>query len=212
MSISKLLMTAAVCTISMTAVSMSYGASDDTLDHSSRWRETPSRTMIESDNMSTMSGMSVIEQTRLDTFLKTLWTVFKRSQLPLPQIGKQATKLMRVEVYADAIVSSHNGLKMIAIKAKNELCAIAESLPLTEDEKTRLAKSDTPQGEIILKKIAEQTQALEEGRKELMKVESSRTIWKVGAIISSGVLVAVASVLINILKSHGLEIVLGSNR
>lgn len=242
MSISKLLMTAAICTISMTAVSTSYGASEDMLDDDSERGRFPALTSSnitkltsqtnlrkDQDAMSVGSSMSTISHDRLAPALKTLIDLLKKipRDVTFPGgvvktaiTGAKPTQIELILTGYANLVDTYAGLLPMARESQNSKNALVRTLAIIKGEKNAevIVSEDSVEGQIIAEiatKVAAldiQVVALKDAETKLIKAEASKTAWKVGTFITSAVLVAVAGVLINIFKVHGFEIIWGSNR
>ncbi|QOL20341.1 hypothetical protein [Candidatus Bodocaedibacter vickermanii] len=239
MSISKLLMTAALCTISM-AASTSYGsaataadaaATDDDrrpsqrsfVDLGSLTRldlTTPTRHR-ERDNMSVGSTVSTISHDRLAPALKILADLLRGlpREVAFPG-GKVNTLVPGKPTQLDIIltgytnfVGAYKGLLLIAEEGKQDQASLARVLARAKDKEVAKVdvRAESVEGQ-ILAAIEAKDSALKTAEEKVVKAETSKTTWKVGAFITSGVLAAIASVLVNVIRVHGWEIILGSGK
>ena len=228
MSISKLLMTAAVFTVTMSAVSTSYASGTDLTTADSNTASmrnlaafdgsgvTPRLPIAEvavaardddsKSVMSSMSTMSAIDQGRLEKSWDALWAMFRTTLVSAPKLPKEASKLLRVEKYAAAVVDSHNGFMKIAVVAQADLKATLEALGVTEAETAALKEGTITRQAFILQKIAEEKKALTEAETKLAKTQEAAKTWQNSTLVTSGVLTIVVGVLINIVRQHGWAI------
>lgn len=169
----------------------------------------------ERSQKSTMSTMSAVEQAQLEAFLINIWNTCKRSNVVVPKTPG-LTKLQRVQLYAQAIVDSHNGLVRFVSSFKSDNAAVLDSLQVSDVEKAKLEKGELTNKGLILAKIAEKSKALAEAEAEKEKADNDKVLalktaakWKTTTIITSTILTLVAGVLINIMRKHGWEILFG---
>lgn len=220
MSISKLLMTAAVCTLSMAAVSTSYGSSADEVDagagsssasfHAYEVPATPSGLRSRAaDSMSMSQYSSASSRNDYTTQVLRVTGTELQSKLAGDPIfptaedlkGKRSVEKLQLTIYR--LLNGYLGLRPISvafIDIRNAAIPEAAGKPVTDMDATKQA---------IIAKIKTQALALTDAETRAVKAEASAKKWQNTTIATSTVLAGVIGGLAKIIWERGFAILWG---
>lgn len=215
MSISKLLMTSAVCAMSMAAVSTSYGSSESFQSSTADEPATPSGEQSRAaDSMSQYSSAS-IRNTHTNTVLKAIGAELTKELandvvFPTGDELKGKRSVEQLQVIISKLLRRYLGMRPIVtafVETRDVILPEAAKTPVTDLDATKTA---------MIAQVKKQTKALEDAetaladtQTALAATEKSKSTWQNTTIATGGVLVVVTGILLNIIKNHGWAILWG---
>jgi hypothetical protein len=232
MSISKLLMTVAVCTVSMSAVSTSYGsgtdlATDDlnatpsmrslaAFDGSNVTKPLPeglalaARNRRGTDSMSQHSSTSTITNAAREVLKAIGNELFEglAGDLALPtevELARGKSGVGKLQVTVSKLLNRYLSLRSVL---KEFMTIRAAVLPESVTKEITDLNVTTAE---ILEAVKQQQEALVATKVALTKSEKTAAAWKAATIVTSGVLTIVVGVLTNIIWTRGLAVLWENN-
>jgi hypothetical protein len=203
MSISKLLMTAAVCTMSVTAVSTSYGS--DTVRVSTDEEMSPSvQRFVEHDG----TGNTVDLEATRSSRRRGSGSVSQMSCMSMSTVSDETLQAWIVEIrvllrQVPREVTLPQSSKAISDRGHLNIIRTAlQNLVVAYNQK------NSQVGQIVAK-MKSQGQALTEAETKVDQAEESAARWRNRTIMMSAVFTVVTGVLLNVVRKHGWTVLFG---